>query len=155
MLSQTKPFFALNYIVSAKLAMLLCMERLGLYFYVCQQLMPRPTIAPISSTQVTDMTITAQNQSIDSEPSRHTNYHTTSNHSSEADGKDNSNYAGGQVTYTNNIGFLGNKDFLETPFSAISYTDKFIDDQQAVDISDDYCCNGSFCLYQRRKWRKS
>ncbi|MGO2511647.1 TonB-dependent receptor [Marinomonas polaris] len=42
----------------------------------------------------------------------------------------------GQVLETNHAGFLGNKDSLDTPFSAISYTDKFIKDQQANDISD-------------------
>lgn len=39
-----------------------------------------------------------------------------------------------QILESNNAGFLGNKDALETPFSAISYTDKFVDDQQATDI---------------------
>ena len=47
-------------------------------------------------------------------------------------------YAGtdGQVLETNHAGFLGDKDALDTPFSAISYTDKFAKDQQAKDISD-------------------
>ena len=34
------------------------------------------------------------------------------------------------------VGFLGEKDFMETPFSTISYTEKYIADQQARDISD-------------------
>ncbi|MBJ7539337.1 TonB-dependent receptor [Marinomonas transparens] len=42
----------------------------------------------------------------------------------------------GQILETNHAGFLGNKDALDTPFSAISYTDKFIEDQQATDITD-------------------
>lgn len=52
-----------------------------------------------------------------------------------ADPLDNPDYAGGQVTSTNHAGFLGNKDYLETPFNAISYTEKFIKDKQATDIT--------------------
>lgn len=48
----------------------------------------------------------------------------------------NDTYAGGQVTYSNRAGFLGNKDFMETPFNAISYTDRFVQDQQAQTIAD-------------------
>lgn len=43
-------------------------------------------------------------------------------------------YAGGQVGTGGRMGFLGDKDFMETPFSTITYTDKFIADQQARDI---------------------
>lgn len=32
-------------------------------------------------------------------------------------------YAGEQVAYGSRIGLLGNKDFMETPFSTISYTE--------------------------------
>ena len=45
-------------------------------------------------------------------------------------------YAGGQVTYGGRVGFLGDKDFMETPFSVISYTEKYIEDLQARDITD-------------------
>ncbi|QJI29614.1 TonB-dependent siderophore receptor [Pseudomonas sp. ADAK18] len=45
-------------------------------------------------------------------------------------------YAGGQVASGGRIGFLGNKDFMETPFSTISYTEKFIEDTQAQNITD-------------------
>jgi iron complex outermembrane receptor protein len=45
-------------------------------------------------------------------------------------------YAGGQVSYGGRVGLLGDKDFMETPFSTISYTDQFIEDQQAKDITD-------------------
>ncbi|WP_043517703.1 TonB-dependent receptor [Achromobacter arsenitoxydans] len=45
-------------------------------------------------------------------------------------------YAGGQVTYGGRVGFLGDKDFMETPFSVTSYTDKYIEDLQARDITD-------------------
>lgn len=43
-------------------------------------------------------------------------------------------YSGGQVATGGRMGFLGDKDFMETPFSIITYTDKFIADQQAQDI---------------------
>lgn len=45
-------------------------------------------------------------------------------------------YAGGQVTTGARLGLLGDKDFMETPFSTISYTEKYIADQQAKDISE-------------------
>lgn len=45
-------------------------------------------------------------------------------------------FAGEQVSTGGRMGFLGDKDFMETPFSTISYTDKFIADQQATDIQD-------------------
>ena len=45
-------------------------------------------------------------------------------------------YAGGQVASGGRVGLLGDKDFMETPFNTISYTDKFIEDRQARDITD-------------------
>ncbi|MEG2030292.1 MAG: TonB-dependent receptor [Janthinobacterium sp.] len=45
-------------------------------------------------------------------------------------------YAGGQVAAGARVGFLGDKDFMETPFNTISYTDTFIEDRQARDITD-------------------
>ncbi|MBF5006175.1 TonB-dependent receptor [Diaphorobacter caeni] len=45
-------------------------------------------------------------------------------------------YAGGQVTSGGRVGFLGDKDFMETPFNTISYTDKFVEDRQAQTISE-------------------
>ncbi|WP_035824096.1 TonB-dependent receptor [Janthinobacterium sp. RA13] len=45
-------------------------------------------------------------------------------------------YAGGQVASGGRVGFLGDKNFMETPFNTISYTDKFIEDRQARDITD-------------------
>ena len=45
-------------------------------------------------------------------------------------------YAGGQVASGGRVGFLGDKDFMETPFNTINYTDKFIEDRQARDITD-------------------
>ncbi|WP_394065518.1 TonB-dependent siderophore receptor [Alcaligenes sp. WGS1538] len=45
-------------------------------------------------------------------------------------------YEGGQVAAGGRVGLLGDKDFMETPFSTISYTEKFIADRQARDITD-------------------
>jgi len=45
-------------------------------------------------------------------------------------------YAGGQVSTRGRMGFLGDKDFMETPFSTITYTDQYIADQQAQDIQE-------------------
>ena len=45
-------------------------------------------------------------------------------------------YAGGQVSTGGRMGLLGDKDFMETPFNTISYTEKFIADRQARDITD-------------------
>ena len=45
-------------------------------------------------------------------------------------------YAGGQVSAKGRVGLLGDKDFMETPFNTVSYTDKFIQDRQARDITD-------------------
>jgi iron complex outermembrane receptor protein len=44
-------------------------------------------------------------------------------------------YAGGQVAYGSRVGLLGNKDFMETPFSTVSYTEKYIADRQAQNIT--------------------
>lgn len=44
-------------------------------------------------------------------------------------------YAGGQVATGSRVGLLGSKDFMATPFSTISYTDKFVEDRQAKDIT--------------------
>ncbi|ODP99483.1 ferric anguibactin receptor [Salinivibrio sp. SS3] len=41
----------------------------------------------------------------------------------------------GQILETNRAGFLGDKYALDMPFSAISYTEKYIKDNQASDIS--------------------
>lgn len=45
-------------------------------------------------------------------------------------------YSGGQVATGGRMGFLGDKDFMKTPFSTITYTDKYIADQQAKDIQE-------------------
>lgn len=45
-------------------------------------------------------------------------------------------YAGGQVNSGGRVGLLGDKDFMETPFSTISYTEKFTQDRQAQSITD-------------------
>ncbi|PVY68040.1 TonB-dependent receptor [Pusillimonas noertemannii] len=45
-------------------------------------------------------------------------------------------YAGGQVATGGRIGLLGNRGFLDTPFSATQYTSQLIEDQQAQNIGD-------------------
>lgn len=45
-------------------------------------------------------------------------------------------YAGGQVARGGRVGFLGNRDVFDTPFSVTQYTDRLIEDQQAATIGD-------------------
>ena len=45
-------------------------------------------------------------------------------------------YAGGQVARGGKVGLLGNKELLDTPFSATQYTSKLIEDQQAQNLGD-------------------
>ncbi len=45
-------------------------------------------------------------------------------------------YAGGQVARGANLGVLGNKDFMDTPFSIVSYTAETIENQQAATLQD-------------------
>ena len=45
-------------------------------------------------------------------------------------------YAGGQVASGSRVGLLGDKDFMDTPFSTVSYTEAFIRDRQAKDLTD-------------------
>src|SRR5690606_12153853 len=45
-------------------------------------------------------------------------------------------YAGGQVARGGQVGMLGNKDVMDTPFSQTNYTSKTIQDQQAQTIQD-------------------
>ena len=45
-------------------------------------------------------------------------------------------FSGGQVSTESYLGFLGDKDFMDTPFSTITYTEKYMADQQARDISE-------------------
>lgn len=45
-------------------------------------------------------------------------------------------YSGGQVANGSRAGMLGEKDFMETPFNSISYTEKFIADSQAQAVTD-------------------
>ncbi|MCX5468958.1 TonB-dependent receptor [Acinetobacter nematophilus] len=50
--------------------------------------------------------------------------------------QDKTTILGGQISSQNNLGFLGDKDFMETPFSTIGYTDQYIENQQAKDITE-------------------
>lgn len=45
-------------------------------------------------------------------------------------------YAGGQVARGGKIGLLGDKEMMDTPFSATQYTSKLIADQQAQNLGD-------------------
>ncbi|AYD04553.1 TonB-dependent receptor [Neorhizobium sp. NCHU2750] len=45
-------------------------------------------------------------------------------------------YAGGQVATGGQLGLLGNRDVMDTPFSQTSYTSKLIQDQQARTVQD-------------------
>lgn len=45
-------------------------------------------------------------------------------------------YAGGQVARGGRIGFLGNQDNMDTPFSVTSYTNELIQNQQARSVAD-------------------
>ena len=45
-------------------------------------------------------------------------------------------YAGGAVARGSQLGFLGNKDVLDTPFSTTAYTEQLIRDQQARTVTD-------------------
>ncbi|WP_434131095.1 TonB-dependent siderophore receptor [Sporomusa sphaeroides] len=45
-------------------------------------------------------------------------------------------YAGGQVARGASLGVLGNRDFMDTPFSVTSYTARIIEDQQANTLYD-------------------
>ncbi|OOE84042.1 TonB-dependent siderophore receptor [Salinivibrio sp. PR6] len=45
-------------------------------------------------------------------------------------------YQGGQVSRSGRFGILGNQDFMDTPFSSISYTSQLIADQQAKSVGD-------------------
>lgn len=43
-------------------------------------------------------------------------------------------YAGGQVTSDSRVGLLGNRHFMDTPFNTVSYTEEYIENEQAQDI---------------------
>ena len=128
----TKPSFALNYIVSARLAMSLSLVA-GTIFICMPSAYAQTNSNVIHSEQTTESGNGAQNPPLEEDNNVPTV--TLPAITVVAERNDNPIYSGGQVTYTNHAGFLGNKDFLETPFSAISYTDKFIEDQQATDIT--------------------
>ncbi len=45
-------------------------------------------------------------------------------------------YAGGQVARGADLGLLGERDYMETPFSISSYTSKTVRDQQARSVAE-------------------
>lgn len=123
--------FVLNHIVSAKLTMALGITA-GTAIICMPAAFAQTSNTVIRNEQITTSSIGSQSAKNDEE----TPTVTLSAITVKAERSDNPIYAGGQVTYTNHAGFLGNKEFLETPFSAVSYTNKFIEDQQATDITD-------------------
>ncbi|ODC05089.1 ferric anguibactin receptor [Terasakiispira papahanaumokuakeensis] len=44
-------------------------------------------------------------------------------------------YAGGQIASGGRMGMMGDRDFMDTPFNTISYTEQYIKDRQAQDIT--------------------
>lgn len=45
-------------------------------------------------------------------------------------------FAGGQVARGSRLGLLGNRDYMQTPFSTASYTEKTIRDSQVISVGD-------------------
>ncbi len=45
-------------------------------------------------------------------------------------------YAGGQVARGGRLGLLGNRDVMDTPFNATSYTAELMENQQAITVAD-------------------
>lgn len=45
-------------------------------------------------------------------------------------------YSDGQIAKTGRVGFLGNKTDKETPFNTVNYTDKYVENNQAKDITE-------------------
>ncbi|KVN83737.1 TonB-dependent receptor [Burkholderia ubonensis] len=45
-------------------------------------------------------------------------------------------YAGGQVAQGATVGLLGNRDYMDTPFSLTSYTEKLIRDEQSTSVAE-------------------
>ncbi len=62
-------------------------------------------------------------------------------------------YAGGQVATGGQVGMLGNRSVMNTPFNQTSYTAKLIQDQQARSIPDVVSNNPSVQTYARNSTR--
>lgn len=112
--------FILNGIASAQMALRLGYA-LGTVFVLC---------ASNSHAAVIDHSI----ESPDSQPTAQVNAPALPLITVKAEQDD--HYAGGQVSTKSSVGFLGNKTAMETPFNTIAYTEKYIADQQAKDITD-------------------
>lgn len=56
-------------------------------------------------------------------------------------------YAGGQIAAGGRLGFLGNKDVMDTPFNSVTYTESLIRDQQAKSVSDVLANNPSVRIF--------
>lgn len=56
-------------------------------------------------------------------------------------------YAGGQVARGGRLGFLGNREVMDTPFNTVTYTAQLIEDQQVRSVSDALANNPSVRIY--------
>lgn len=76
-----------------------------------------------------------QPQSVIAEPVELQSVEITASADASADGLTQP-YAGEQVARGGRVGILGNRDYMETPFTSTSYTSQLIQDQQARSVSD-------------------
>lgn len=123
---QSKKSFVLNHIASAQMALLMGVS-VGTVF-VC---------APSAYAEATiDSAETLKKNQVNSAIAQQQSTEVTQIPALQAVAESDDVYAGGQVAKKSKIGFLGDKDFMETPFNTISYTDKYVADKQAKDITE-------------------
>ncbi|MCH4244564.1 TonB-dependent receptor [Acinetobacter gerneri] len=123
---QSKKSFVLNHITSAQMALLMGVS-VGTVF-VC---------APSAYAEATiDSVETLKKNQENSAIAQQKSTEVTRIPALQAVAESDDVYAGGQVAKKSKIGFLGDKDFMETPFNTISYTDKYVEDKQAKDITE-------------------
>lgn len=123
---QSKKSFVLNHIASAQMALLMEVS-VGTVF-VC---------APSAYAEATiDSAETLKKNQGNSAIAQQQSTEVTQIPALQAVAESDDVYAGGQVAKKSKIGFLGDKDFMETPFNTISYTDKYVADKQAKDITE-------------------
>ncbi|WP_415845835.1 TonB-dependent receptor [Stutzerimonas zhaodongensis] len=87
--------------------------------------------SPLMAQEQTD----AQPQGAAAEPVELQSVEITASADASADGLTQP-YAGEQVARGGRVGILGNRDYMETPFTSTSYTSQLIQDQQARSVSD-------------------
>lgn len=95
-----------------------------------------PAMAQQSATPPSDEVQTAEGQASQrSEPLELPETEVVASADASADGLTQP-YAGDQVARGGRVGILGNRDYMETPFTSTSYTSQLIQDQQARSVSD-------------------